>query len=119
MKTLIILSLLLSGCTQLVPSRTDIVTSGTNTIEITVSVKLIDQLKTLCEDQLAPLDYPSLSLRKKAVSDCVFEHLQTIGASTSAIGSFVDTYCGPNANYTGLTPGQITSLAASCAALGN
>lgn len=112
------LVLLIIGCKQLVPDKTEMVTSGKTTVEITVSLQLIEQLKQLCTDQLAPVIYPSAADRSSAISSCVFEHLSSIGTSTSALTDFVTQYCGHNANLTGLTPDQVASIASTCLALG-
>lgn len=118
MKKLLALVLFISGCSKLAPDRIDVVNSGTSTIEVTASLRIIDQLKALCTDQLSPISYPTLADRNSAISSCVFEHLSTIGGPTSALTDFASQYCGTNANLTGLTPSQIASIAATCAAMG-
>jgi len=119
MKYILALSLLiLSACGQMVPDRVDVVTSGTSTVEVTASLRIIDQLRELCTDQLSTVDYPTSNARASAISTCIFEHLSNIGSSSSALTGFVSQYCGAGANLTGLTPSQIASIAATCIALG-
>lgn len=118
-KTLLAITLLITGCTKLAPDRIDAVASGTATIEITASLRIIDQLKALCTEQLSPIVYPSPEARASAISSCVFNHLNSIGTPTSALTDFVTQYCGPNANLSGLTPSQISSIIQTCTALGH
>ncbi len=124
-KLLIICVIGFVGCKQVVPDKVETESSGTVktestvTVEITASLRVIDQLKTLCLEQLAPVVYPTPEEKSKAVADCVFEHLATIGSSTSALTDYVSTYCGAGANLSGLTPEQIASVQQTCTALGN
>lgn len=119
MKYLLTLTTLgLVACGQLVPDRVDVVNSGTSTIEVTASLRIIDQLRELCTDQLSVIDYPTSNARASAVSTCIFDHLNNIGSPSSALTGFVSQYCGAGANLAGLTPSQIASIAATCSALG-
>lgn len=117
-KLLILLAVGLNACGQLVPNHVDVVTSGTSTIEITASLRIIDQLRVLCTDQLSVIVYPTQEARSSAISSCIFEHLNTIGGSTSVLTDFVLQYCGVGADLSALTPDQVASIASTCKALG-
>ncbi len=123
-KLLVLLLLATAACQQVVPDKVETESSGTVksestvTVEITASLRIIDQLKELCLEQLAPVVYPTPEEKSKAVADCVFEHLATIGSSTSALTDYVSTYCGAGADLSGLTPEQVASVQQTCTALG-
>lgn len=119
MNKLFLTCLFLLGCnnTASVPNRVEVVASGEATVVVTVNLQLIDQLTELCRDQMAPLGFPSELERKKAVADCVFQHMGDLGGDTAALGSFVSTYCGPNADLSKYSAVQQASIRQTCSAL--
>lgn len=97
--------------------RFDVVQSGTSTTEITVSFRVIDQIKALCTAQLSTTSYSNQFEYNKAVADCVFAHLSSI-TSIGALNTFANQYCQPTSDLSSFTPAQIVSINTTCAALG-
>lgn len=106
------------ACQQIVPGRVDVVASGTATVEVTASLRILDQLEALCIKETAPESYPSSADRDKAVADCVFGHLSSIGSPSSALTDFTGQYCGAGADLQGLTESELATIRSTCAALG-
>jgi len=106
-------SLYIIGCGNSIPSRIDVVNSGTSKIELTVSLELINQLKDLCTKQLSPVVFPTRADMDKAISDCVFAHLNMSTGSAT----FGQQYC-TGADLSGYTPEQISTIETTCQALG-
>jgi hypothetical protein len=75
----------LASCNNSLPSRVDVVQSGTSTTRITVSLELIDQLVGLCTDFYASADFPTLAARQHAVADCVFANMKQLGTPAAAL----------------------------------
>lgn len=118
MKTIIVLlSLFTMACSQIVPSRVDVVQSGTSTTEVTVSLRVIDQIKSLCTAQMAPLYFNSIEEREAAVAECTFEHLSSV-TSTASLNVFAEQYCQPWSDLSAFTPEQQVSIDSACIALG-
>lgn len=113
MVLLLIITVYLVGCGNSIPSRIDVVNSGTSKIELTVSLELINQLKDLCTKQLSPVVFPTRADMDKAISDCVFAHLNMSTGSAT----FGQQYC-TGADLSGFTPEQIATIDATCASLG-
>ncbi len=114
---LLFVSLGLMGCQQLVPGRVDVVQSGTSTTEVTVSLRVIDQIKQLCTEQVAPVVFATKGEHDKAVADCVFEHLSSI-TTTGALNDYVKKYCQPTSDLSAFTAEQIAAIDSTCATLG-
>lgn len=110
---LIAFLIFLAGCGNSIPSRIDVVNSGTSKIELTVSLEVINQLKALCTEQNAPIVFPTRQDKDKAIADCVFEHLNM----TTGGVSFADQYCN-GADLSGFTPEQVATIETTCASLG-
>jgi len=86
--TAILLSMLITGCGNeaSVPSRIDVVTSGTATTEITITLDVLEQLKSLCTDLYETTDIPQ-DVKKALIAECVFAHMKDLGVSVKSIDS--------------------------------
>ena len=67
--------------------------SGKSTTYVSLKFEFIDQLKELCQDTHIQKDYQTLELYNKAVGDCVFDHLSSVGVAAPTIKSFQEQHC--------------------------
>jgi len=118
MRNLLFLIPFLFACNNDVKTEGVVTVTGKATVEVTVSLEVLNQLQNLCTMQLASVAYPSDAERQSAIASCVFQHFSNVGGSTAALSTFGSTYCGPNANLSQLTPEQIISVQQSCSILG-
>jgi len=114
----ILLSILGCGKVETNDSRQDVVQSGESFTYIVVRLEFIEQMKQLCKESLLEENYTSVQLYNQAIAQCTFEKLTVLSVNPTEITTFINQYCQPSSDVSGLTPEELANISAACAALG-
>lgn len=112
MKKLISILILISGCGF---NGVEKVQTNDSTQVISIEFGFLNQIETLCSQQVLSSAYATNELYNQAVANCVFSNLTILNAAQ--LSNLENNYCKPNADLSSFTASQIATIQASCAAV--
>lgn len=111
-KHIIVYTLLLAACSGGISGKQELVQSGSSTTYVTLRFEFVDQLRQLCAASYLQSDFIDGLHYQQAVANCVFSHLNAVGATAPSISSFQSQFC---TNIpTNLTPEEQVSILSTC-----